>query len=111
MMAARIRTTPMVILHSFGLQTNLTLTCPMACGLTALAIQALPAEKFIGSGKFWNSAGMKAGAVNPLGREQRVLASGSEFLAQNFVCLLRIGLSLSGLHDLPDEKAKNFFVA
>ena len=109
-MAARIRTTPMVILHSSAFKRTLR-SHATACGLTALAVQALPAEKFIGSGKFWNSAGMKAGAVNPLGREQRVLASGSEFLAQNFVCLLRIGLSLSGLHDLPDEKAKNFFVA
>jgi hypothetical protein len=37
MMAARIPTPPMVILHSFGLQTNVTLAVPTACGLTALS--------------------------------------------------------------------------
>jgi hypothetical protein len=47
MMAARIRTTPIVILHAFDLQTNVTTTCRRGCGLTALAVEALPAEKFV----------------------------------------------------------------
>jgi hypothetical protein len=46
MVAARIRTTPMVILHSFGIQTKLYDQMPTVCGLTALAVKALPAEKF-----------------------------------------------------------------
>jgi hypothetical protein len=56
MMAARIRTTPMVILHSFGLQT--TLRSHAACGLTAFAVQALPAEKFVGIRLYYAHGGL-----------------------------------------------------
>jgi hypothetical protein len=47
MMAARIRTTPMVILHSFRLSNQRYYHMPTAFGLTTLAVQALPAEKFV----------------------------------------------------------------